>query len=97
MRVSVQLFARLRELAGAGSLELDVPSGATIATVWEAMATDRPDLAPYRSAVSCALNEDFARMTTPVKDGDAVAFLPPVSGGDVDVSGREECEGREEA
>jgi len=33
--------------------------------------------------VSCAVNEDFARSTTPVRDGDQVAFLPPVSGGAV--------------
>jgi len=31
--------------------------------------------------VSCAVNEDFARMTTTVHEADDVAFLPPVSGG----------------
>ncbi len=34
-----------------------------------------------RSRVSCAVNADFARMRTPVREGDDVAFLPPVSGG----------------
>ena len=32
--------------------------------------------------MSCAVNADFARMNTPLRDGDEVAFLPPVSGGD---------------
>ena len=28
-----------------------------------------------------ARNEDFARMQSPVSEGDEIAFLPPVSGG----------------
>jgi molybdopterin converting factor small subunit len=31
--------------------------------------------------VSCAVNEEYARLTATLKDGDEVAFLPPVSGG----------------
>jgi molybdopterin converting factor small subunit len=31
--------------------------------------------------MSCAVNAEYARMTTPLGDGDEVAFLPPVSGG----------------
>jgi len=34
-----------------------------------------------KSTVSCAKNEDFARMSAPVAVGDVIAFLPPVSGG----------------
>jgi molybdopterin converting factor subunit 1 len=81
MRVSVQLFARLRELAGRDTLECDVPAGATMADVWRAVAAAHPALAPFGASVSCARNEDFARMRTPVGEGDTVAFLPPVSGG----------------
>ncbi len=81
MRVSVQFFARLRDLAGRADVECDVPAGATIGDVWRAVAAAHPALAPYGSSVSCARNEDFARMNTPVREGDAIAFLPPVSGG----------------
>lgn len=81
MRVTVQLFARLRELAGRTEVPCDVPAGATIAQVWQRLAADHPDLAAYASSVSCARNEEFARMTTAVDDGDVIAFLPPVSGG----------------
>jgi molybdopterin synthase catalytic subunit len=58
-----------------------VPAGATIADVWRAVAAAHPALAPFGASVSCARNEDFARMQAPVTDGDAIAFLPPVSGG----------------
>jgi molybdopterin synthase catalytic subunit len=79
--VTGQLFARLRDLAGRATLECDAPAGATIADVWRLVAAAHPALAPYGSSVSCARNDDFARMRTAVKDGDVIAFLPPVSGG----------------
>ncbi len=81
MLVTVRLFARLRELAGSGELQREAPPGATVRTVWEALVRDFPPLAPYAASMSCAVNADYARMTTMVSEGDEVAFLPPVSGG----------------
>ena len=81
MHITVRLFARLRELVGAGELQRDAPGGATVATVWDAIARDYPAIAPYAGSISCAVNAEYARMTTPLGDGDEVAFLPPVSGG----------------
>jgi len=46
-----------------------------------ALVRDYPQIAPYEESMSCAVNVDYARMTTAVSDGDEVAFLPPVSGG----------------
>lgn len=79
--MTIRLFARLRELAGAAELAREVPPGATVATVWASLARECPALAPYTSSVSGAVNADYARMNSPVHDGDEVAFLPPVSGG----------------
>jgi molybdopterin converting factor subunit 1 len=81
MRVTVRLFARLRELVGAGELQRDVAEAATIGSVWDALARDYPAITPYAESMSCALNAEYARMTTRVSEGDEVAFLPPVSGG----------------
>ena len=81
MRVSVRLFARLRDIAGAGELTRQVAPGATIATVWRDLASEFPDLAPYERSISSAVNLDYARMDCAVSDGDEIAFLPPVSGG----------------
>ena len=81
MRVTVRLFARLRELVGAGELQRDATEGATVKSVWEALARDYPAIAPYTESMSCAINAEYARMTSRVSDGDEVAFLPPVSGG----------------
>ena len=81
MHVKVRLFARLRELAGAGELAREVAPGATVADVWRLLLDEFPGMVPYAGIVSVAVNAEYARMNAPVSDGDEVAFLPPVSGG----------------
>jgi len=81
MRVTVKLFARLRDLAGTGELIRDVAAPATVQTVWESLTTEMPSLVRYEGAMSVAVNAEYARMAATVHDGDEVAFLPPVSGG----------------
>ena len=81
MRVTVRLFARLRDLIGQGELVREATAGSTVRTIWDALVREYPAIAPYGETMSCAVNADYARMTTVVDDGDEVAFLPPVSGG----------------
>ncbi len=81
MRVTVRLFARLRDIAGTPEMARDVPAGATIGAVWRDLAHEFPDLARYERSISSAVNADYARMDHVVRDGDEIAFLPPVSGG----------------
>jgi molybdopterin synthase sulfur carrier subunit len=81
MRVTIRLFARLRELVGAGELQREAHDAATVGDVWTALARDYPAIAPYAESMSCAVNAEYARMSARIKDGDEVAFLPPVSGG----------------
>jgi molybdopterin converting factor subunit 1 len=81
MRVTIRLFARLRDIAGAAELARDVAPGATIGSVWKDLIGDFPELARYERSISTAVNADYARMDHAVRDGDEVAFLPPVSGG----------------
>jgi molybdopterin converting factor subunit 1 len=81
VRLKVRLFARLREIAGAPEIDRELPDAATARAAWDSLTSDFPMLADYTSSVSVAVNEEYARMTTALKDGDEVAFLPPVSGG----------------
>ena len=81
MRVTVRLFARLRELAGAGELEREVEAPATIGSVWAGLVEKFPAFAPYTGTISAARNLEYVRSEAPVAEGDEIAFLPPVSGG----------------
>jgi molybdopterin converting factor subunit 1 len=81
MRVTVRLFARLRDIAGASELRREVAPGATIRTVWQQLVSDFPAMETYERSISSAVNADYARMDHLVSDGDEIAFLPPVSGG----------------
>jgi molybdopterin converting factor subunit 1 len=82
MRVNVRLFARLRDIAGSGELIRDVEAPATVQTIWRSLVAEFPALGEYERSMSVAVNTDYSRMTAAVHDGDEVAFLPPVSGGD---------------
>jgi molybdopterin converting factor subunit 1 len=82
MRVTVRLFARLRDLAGSGELVRDVTPPATVLTIWTSLVAEFPALAEYERSMSVAVNAEYSRMTTAVNEGDEVAFLPPVSGGE---------------
>lgn len=81
MRVTVRLFARLRDLAGSGEIVRDVPPPATVRTVWQGLVGEIPALEAYERTMSVAVNADYAKMSAAVADGDEVAFMPPVSGG----------------
>jgi len=81
MLVTVRLFARLREIIGTSELPVELPDGSDARALWDDLAGRYAGLAPYRASVSCAVNEEYATFTTRLKDGDDVAFLPPVSGG----------------
>ena len=81
MRVTVRLFARLRDIAGASEMQREVPPGATVSTIWRQLVGEFPDFDRYERSISTAVNADYARMDAAVGEGDEVAFLPPVSGG----------------
>jgi molybdopterin synthase catalytic subunit len=77
--VTIRLFAGLRERAGTGKLELD--GIATVADVWPALALgDEP------AGLLYAVNRTYVERTQELRDGDEVAVIPPVSGGDFRIS-----------
>jgi molybdopterin synthase catalytic subunit len=80
MRVSVRLFAGLRERAGTDRLEVELPDDARVADVLAAMASTPVGALRDRECV-VAVNREYAGADEPVRAGDEVALVPPVSGG----------------
>jgi MoaE-MoaD fusion protein len=78
VKVSVRLFAGLREAAGRDELELELPDGARVA---DALAQVQ-HLAPGTSLV-LAVNREYAARDVVLVEGDELAVVPPVSGGEV--------------
>lgn len=77
--ITARLFARLREQAGT-ECEL-VDQAATIADVYRVLRERHPALTADLDLIRPARNQELARWDEPVGDGDEVAFIPPVSGG----------------
>lgn len=83
MRVRVRLFASLREVAGAPFVDLDLPEEARAQDAVDELVRRHPRLAPYRPHTMVAVRGAFAPPTAPLRDGDEVALMPPVSGGGI--------------
>jgi len=81
IRVKILFFGRLRELTGFTEETGEVLDGATLAEVFQTYAQRFPKLAGFRTSMVASLNQEFAAWETPVRAGDEIAFLPPVSGG----------------
>ncbi|MGH9611481.1 MAG: molybdenum cofactor biosynthesis protein [Bryobacteraceae bacterium] len=81
MFVRVLFFGVLKDIAGRPEDTLELPDGATIASVFEHYAERYPRLRQAAPSIVFARNRQFSDRGTPVMPGDEVAFLPPVSGG----------------
>jgi molybdopterin synthase catalytic subunit len=76
VRVTVKLFAGLRERAGTGERQIELPDGAAVEDVWAAL-----ELGEEPRGLLYAVNKQYADRDRMLADGDEVALIPPVSGG----------------
>jgi MoaE-MoaD fusion protein len=81
MRVRVLFFGILKDLTGRSEDEIQLDEGAKVASVFEYYAERFPKLRAMAASIVMARNHEFSPLSSPVADGDEVAFLPPVSGG----------------
>ncbi len=77
MAIQVKFFASLRERVGQADAKLDARSVSTAAEVWQQLVADQA----MDTNTLIAINMEYVEATHPVKDGDEVAFFPPVTGG----------------
>jgi len=81
MTIKVLYFGRLKELSGLAEEFVEVRDGSVIEDLFSTCSAARPLLGKFRSSLVAARNREFAAWDTPLRTGDEVGFLPPVSGG----------------
>lgn len=81
MQISVKLFGAVREAAGTKELSLRLPAGARPADIWDRLVADYPDVERFGKRLAVSVNLEVTDFDVKLRDGDEVAFLPPVSGG----------------
>ena len=81
VRVKVLFFGMLKDIVGRSEEQVEVPDGASLGSVFDRYAHEYPGMDAMRASIVLACNHSFSDRATGLKDGDEVAFLPPVSGG----------------
>jgi molybdopterin converting factor subunit 1 len=81
MKVRIKLFAVARERLGRDVVEVELPTGATIAELKRAVGSEYPALGAVLSHALWAINAEYATDTTLITDQSEIALIPPVSGG----------------
>jgi molybdopterin converting factor subunit 1 len=81
MRVKVLFFGMLKEMLSSDSQTLELPQGATVDAVLEHYRELLPTQPKLWSAIAIAVNQNYAKTSCLLHEGDEVALLPPVSGG----------------
>ena len=77
MTVHVKFFASLRERLGRDEDQVEAVEGMTVQDVWNRALPDQP----LPANTLAAINLEYTDLDAPVRDGDEVAFFPPVTGG----------------
>jgi molybdopterin converting factor small subunit len=81
MQIKVELFGRASTQSGAREMDVEVAEGATLRCVAAEVVVRYPALGWIPEICRPARNLEYAHWDDPVRDGDEVSFIPPVSGG----------------
>jgi molybdopterin converting factor subunit 1 len=81
MTCRVHFFARARDLAGTGSIEIELPTGSRVLDLREQLALKFPALIGLLERSAIAVNDDYAEDGQVIPAQAEIALIPPVSGG----------------
>jgi molybdopterin synthase catalytic subunit/molybdopterin converting factor small subunit len=84
VRITALLFGQAREWVGSSSLDFTLDAPATVESAFTILKSRHPRLAEMERSLLFAVNEEYASRSHPLADGDQLAVLPPVSGGEAE-------------
>ena len=79
--MKILYFAHVAKALGRREDVLEVPAPVSADALWAQLLSLRPGLAPYRSTIHLARNNEYAGKSDLFANTDEVALIPPVSGG----------------
>jgi len=82
VKIKVKFFAALHDATGRRELNLQAQEGLTAGELYRDLCARFPRLADYGGGLMHSVNAEYVSPDHPLRDGDEVAFIPPVSGGD---------------
>lgn len=81
MKVHVQLFSRLRDLAGESETDVEVTDGATVGDLLQKLYSKTPALLDWDKSILVASGVEFVERDYVLKHADQISVMPPVQGG----------------
>ena len=84
MKIRVLFFGLTRDLTGFGEERVELAEGGRLEDLWRRYASRYPRWAEMSDSLVAAVNQEIAERSRALREGDEVAFLPPVSGGSTD-------------
>ena len=81
MRVRVIYFGMLKDAVGRQLEDVELPVGSILSDLLSDRIAHTPVIDNFRSVLAFAINQQYAQLSDTLSDGDEVAMLPPVSGG----------------
>ena len=81
MKIHVQFFSRLRDLAGRSEMDLDLPAAGTAADLLDLLYSRTPALREWDKSILVASGVEFVGRDYVLKPDDQISIMPPVQGG----------------
>jgi molybdopterin converting factor subunit 1 len=82
MKVKVKHFAVCREMFNRDEEEMELPDGAVLMDILKRLEEEWPEFPEYYEVMQMSVNWEYATEQTKLSDGDEVALIPPVTGGE---------------
>jgi molybdopterin converting factor small subunit len=81
MNISVECMGASMRWCGSERLALELPDAATVGEALHRLSQRYPELASRRLKVAVAIGDEIVPQDRPIREGEIIALIPPVSGG----------------
>ena len=82
MKVKVKYFAVCREMFNRDEEEMELPDGSVLMDILKRLEEEWPEIPEYYQVMQMSVNWEYATERTKLSDGDEIALIPPVTGGE---------------